>query len=253
MKQHYDEAFYAHQSERSLESGLKVLPLVLELFPVRSLIDLGCGVGTWLAAAKRLGVERAVGVEGSWVTPEQLVDPTVELVTHNLEHPQPVTDTFDLAMSLEVAEHLSPSRAPSFVDDLCGRASRVLFSAAVPGQGGAHHVNEQWQSWWVKQFAARGYKPLDAVRPGIWSDPSIPIHYRQNVLLYVREDEHAAVARTAGLDPDAPPWPLDVVHPDLYQRNLRMLALEPNFKERVRLSLGLPRAFLAALRRRFSS
>ena len=63
---------------------------------------------------------------------------------------------FDLVNCLEVAEHLDASRADSFVDDLCALGDVVVFSAAIPGQGGTHHVNEQFQSYWQERFRRNG-------------------------------------------------------------------------------------------------
>jgi SAM-dependent methyltransferase len=249
----YDEAFYEHQREDSLRSGLAVLPLVLDLFEVRSLVDFGCGAGTWLAAARRLGVERTVGLEGPWVTADTLVDPGIDLRTRNLERPGAGPDErFDLAMSLEVAEHLDATRADSFVAEICACSPRVLFSAAVPGQGGAHHVNEQWPDYWASRFAAHGYRPLDVVRPRLWDDDSLPIHYRQNVFLYVHESEFDAVAAKAGLSDRPLVFPMGAVHPELFTHRTASLALEPNLRRRVSIALGIPGAFLRALGRRLS-
>ena len=253
MQDHYDQAFYEHQREESLKSGLAILPHILELFPVSSLVDFGCGMGTWLAAARRLGVERTVGVEGEWVTQDRLLDPEVELLTRNLETSPEVDGRFDLAMSLEVAEHLSPERADSFVNDLCSRSSRVFFSAAVPGQGGAHHVNEQWPDWWAGLFASRGYRPIDVIRPRVWSDDSLPIHYRQNAFLYIHDSEFNTVARKAGRENEPLAFPMNAVHPALYRRNTDALDREPNIRRRLQLTLGLPGALLRAAGRRLGS
>ena len=51
--------------------------------------------------------------------------------------------TFDLAISLEVAEHPPEEFAEPLVERLVTAAPFVLFSAAIPEQGGIHHVNEQ--------------------------------------------------------------------------------------------------------------
>ena len=249
----YDEAFYEDQREDSLHAGLTVLPHVLEVVPARSLIDFGCGAGSWLAAARRLGVERTVGLEGPWVTRDTLIDPGVELRTRDLAAAGSGPDEpFDLAMSLEVAEHLPSTRADSFVAEICACSRRVLFSAAVPGQGGTHHVNEQWPGYWAERFAVHGYRPLDLVRARIWNDDSLPIHYRQNIFLYVHTSEFDAVAERAGLVGRPLAFPMDAVHPALYSHRLAALELEPNLRRRILLALGIPGAFLRAVGRRLS-
>ena len=80
-----------------------------------------------------------------------------------------IDSKYDLACCLEVAEHLPPERAGSFVEDLTKLAPVVLFSAAIPGQGGDNHVNEMWQHHWARLFAKNGFRAVDYVRPMIWS------------------------------------------------------------------------------------
>ena len=92
-------------------------------------------------------------------------------------------------MTLEVGEHLSPARADSFVEDLTRLSDVILFSAAIPAQGGTNHVNEQWQSYWAEKFSRRGYVTVDCIRPKIWANSAADICYRQNILLYVKSTE----------------------------------------------------------------
>ena len=91
---------------------------------------------------------------------------------------------FDLALCLEVAEHLPASSAPVLIESLVSAAPVVLFSAAVPEQGGVHHINEQWPSYWEKLFAERGLRKFDVIRPLIWNNCSIQPWYRQNLYLF---------------------------------------------------------------------
>jgi hypothetical protein len=86
---------------------------------------------------------------------------------------------------VEVAEHLPASGAPSFVADLARLAPVVAFSAAIPGQGGEGHVNEQWPEYWERLFAASGYRVVDALRRPFWRHPDGPAYVAQNLLLAV--------------------------------------------------------------------
>jgi hypothetical protein len=65
----------------------------------------------------------------------------------------------------------------------------VLFSAAIPGQGGRDHVNEQWQTCWTLIFSQYNYTVCDVVRPKIWKNRRIAYWYRQNILLFC--DRHS--------------------------------------------------------------
>ena len=181
---HYSKVFYAWQRSGSHNSARRVLPIVFEAVSPRKVVDIGCGVGAWLDVARSLGAS-SVGYEGAWVKAiEPAAYPGLDIRAADLEQPLRVEGTYDLAISMEVAEHLSPTRADSFVADLVALAPHVLFSAAVPGQGGNNHVNEQWQSYWADRFAAHGYGPRDIVRPVVRDDRSVAYWYRQNAVLY---------------------------------------------------------------------
>jgi SAM-dependent methyltransferase len=184
MQQSYSKVFYAWQRHGSWNSAKRILPIVFEAVQPKSVVDVGCGVGTWLDVARTLGVTDAVGYEGAWVKALEPAYPGLDIRAADLEQPLRGDRQFDLAMSMEVAEHLTPKRADSFVADLVALAPHVLFSAAVPGQGGNNHINEQWQSYWADKFAAHGYGPRDIIRPAVWNDRRVAYWYRQNAVLY---------------------------------------------------------------------
>lgn len=96
---------------------------------------------------------------------------------------------FELAQSLEVAEHLYQEYAPNFVKLLTSLSDVVLFSAAIPYQGGVHHVNEQPPAYWAELFAKEGYVCIDCLRERIWEDDSISTWYRQNIMIFVHESK----------------------------------------------------------------
>ncbi len=214
----YRPSFYATRQQDTRHAAERVLSLVLRVRPFNSVLDVGCGVGTWLSVAREMGVETVRGIEGPWVQDLQIDIPRHALVVQDLSNPLQVDGRFDLVISLEVAEHLPGTRADSFVDELCGAAPMVLFSAALPGQGGTGHINEQWHRYWKEKFGANGYHLIDAIRPEIWEDDTIPYWYRQNSFLYVDEliwgEISHAVAETPG-------FPLHAVHPDLYDLHRR--------------------------------
>ena len=177
----YTPNFYAGQADGSERSAAAVAPVVLGLLPpIRSMVDVGCGVGTWAKVFQQCGVVEVVGIDGSYVDKSQLRIPLDAFKPTDLSKPLDVERTFDLAISLEVAEHLPPERAGSFVSDLTSLAPFVIFSAAVPGQGGANHLNEQWPDYWIALFAEHGYRMFDCIRPRIWNDDRVEYWYRQN-------------------------------------------------------------------------
>jgi SAM-dependent methyltransferase len=186
MGEIYTKDFYDAEWLNARSSAGVIVPLLLQLiWPVRSVIDLGCGRGDWLAVFKEYGVEVICGVDGDWVPRKILQFPKEHFVPYDLTQLFTMNRKFDLVLSLEVAEHLAEECAETFVRSLTSLGSAVLFSAAVPGQGGQHHVNEQWQGYWAKLFEHKGYMAVDCVRHRVWNNPDVLWFYAQNAVLYV--------------------------------------------------------------------
>jgi SAM-dependent methyltransferase len=242
----YTPAFYAAQRRWARRSAREIVPLVLADLPVRSVCDVGCGVGAWLSVFAEHGIDDVIGVDGAYAAEADLLIPRDRFVPRDLKSGVDLERSFDLALCLEVAEHLPERHAGPLIDSLVELAPAVLFSAAIPHQGGHGHVNERWQSWWAGLFAAHDYAPVDLVRPRIWRNPRVNSWYKQNLLLYVRRDELAALP--PGRFTPAPIEGLDLVHPDHYMKYVtgeltdfrRLLRRLP---ERIGRRLGLaPRA-----------
>jgi hypothetical protein len=175
-------------SEASIDSARVVLPLVTGLVRPASAVDVGCLFGAWAAVARELGVRDLAAVDGGYVDRAELLVPEHRFIAHDLARPLRLGRRFDLALCLEVAHYLPQARAAGLVADLCALAPVVLFSAAIPRQGGLGHVNEQWPAYWAKRFVAHGYAPVDCVRDEVWDDPRVAPWYAQNALLFVASE-----------------------------------------------------------------
>lgn len=161
---------------------------ILSLLAPRRVVDVGCGVGALPQAMVDRGVD-AVGVEGAWLDPGTAMLAPARYRIRDLEQPLALDEApFDLCCCIEVAEHLTPARADGFVADLCALAPVVVFSAAIPGQGGKGHINEQWQSWWAQKFLDRGWRIYDPLRPILRRDPEMMPWLGQNVLVFAHPD-----------------------------------------------------------------
>ncbi len=208
----YGQDFYRAQASGSIASARVVLPLVFDVVQPKSVVDVGCGVGTWLFVARELGAEQIVGFDGIGAVEAGLVIDVAHVVTIDLNTEMPRDKArFDLAICLEVAEHLDPTRSDELVEALCALSDSVLFSAAIPGQIGTGHINLQRQSQWASRFEQRGYNSLDIVRPVIWNDERVDYWYRQNAMVYSRSDQVNAFDQR----PDSARTPHDLVHPEL--------------------------------------
>lgn len=183
----YDESFYARQQDGSRDSAAKIIGHLTRFYQPKTIIDLGCGRGSWLRAFEGVGITKRIGVDGPWNSQSDMLDQRIQFFQSDLAHPKNITveGRFDLAMSLEVAEHLPPESSASFVKALVRYSDVVLFSAAYEHQGGNAHINERKHSYWAELFDREGYVPFDLFRPVFWGDPDVRFWYQQNCFLYV--------------------------------------------------------------------
>jgi SAM-dependent methyltransferase len=212
----YDEHFFDVIREGIKRSAVALVPILFETFEPATVIDVGCGEGWWAQAFEecsqwgRGSTCQVMGIDGPG-TRSILGD---RFMPHDLREPLPTVlwGQFDLAICLEVAEHLPAERADTFIADLCALAPVVVFSAAIPGQGGTGHVNEQWPDYWAHRFAANGYRVSGEFRYAIWEDDRIENWYRQNLLIAVDLERRPQFEQVAE-------WgrPLRLVHPVLYE------------------------------------
>jgi SAM-dependent methyltransferase len=217
----YSRDFYDGIRVGSRKSAQCVVPLILELVQPKSVVDIGCGDGAWLSVFQQAGVDDIFGADGDYVDRETLLIPGDRFKAIDLSSSFALDRKFDLAVSLEVAEHLPPASARGFIASLVRLAPLVLFSAAIPLQGGAHHVNEQWPDYWVALFQPHNYVPIDCIRGRLWQDDRVEWWYAQNCLLFVSQSalEHNEGLRRAFEMTN--PHQLSIVHPRFYTAFVR--------------------------------
>lgn len=241
LAEHYDQQFYANQIPGSITSATIVLKTIFDRYLPDSMLDIGCGQGTWLSVAETLGTKVLHGIDGPWVQRDKLLSRSIVFSAVDMQVEIPIKQRYELAMSVEVAEHLSAARSASIVNALCSASDVVLFGAAVIGQGGEHHINEQRQSYWASLFEGQGYVCLDTVRPSIWNNEAVAPWYRQNTLIYVNRTRPDLIDKLA---PSSPTTIIDIIHPEMFERRVasyRKSMSEPS----LRLCLGLVKSLVA--------
>jgi hypothetical protein len=217
MRVEYDHSENLH----TLAGPRAALPILFAQTKPSSLLDVGCGTGTWLKAAMDFGIPDVLGVEGVEIPPERLHVPADKVRHQDLTRPWNLNKQFDVAICLEVAEHLEATDAPVLIDALVLHSDVILFSAGCPGQEGQHHVNCQWPAYWQQLFNQRGYSCFDEARWQIWDEAQIEPWYRQNIFAARRD------AVSAGREPRIKA----VLHPEILPN---ILSSKEGFENHVR-------------------
>lgn len=216
-KRPYSQDFYENRDQLSRPSAETVVDLLTTLFQPKSVLDAGCGVGTWLSVFREKCASEIYGLDGEWAQTDNLIIPSESFRHLNFSQPFDLDKRFDLAISLEVAEHLPPESADDFVRSLTRHAPIVLFGAAIPSQGGAHHQNEQWPEYWTEIFQKYGYVAFDCLRDKLWNQSQVLYWYAQNTIVYVSRDElekNPELKRHLGKQTKRP---ARLIHPILYE------------------------------------
>ena len=202
---------YIHdETVHNMTSPNIVTPMILDIIKAESIVDFGCGIGTWLKAFKDNGVKEVLGLDGNWVNFDLLykhIDKH-EFRCIDLEKPITLEKKFDLVISLEVAEHINELYADTFVKSLVDAGEIILFSAAIPGQGGLNHLNEQWPSYWIEKFKVHNYFFHDIIRGKLWDIPQIESFYKQNMFIIAHKNINLPFDNFAHFD---------IVHPKMFQ------------------------------------
>ncbi len=207
----YDVRFYQDQVDGSRAATDSMLGLTSRLVGLRDVLDVGCGTGVWLNVAEALGARHTLELDGPHVPVSARLLPAGHFIEHDLRQPFALGRRFGLVICLEVAEHLPIETAPALVACLVQHGVSVLFSAALPYQGGTSHIAETWPEFWVELFAAHCHRGVDALRPELWRDHRIPWWYRQTAVLFVSPRRYRSAPRLW-----RHPAPVSIVHPASY-------------------------------------
>lgn len=206
----YSDDFYSVMEIGSLGSAQEIVPLLVSRYGPNSVVDVGCGTGAFANEFLKKGVEDVVGYEGKWMESVQTLLPKDRFLFGDITKPISTSRAYDLCVCLEVAEHLDVVHAPVLIDLLTSLSKRIVFSAAIPNQGGNHHVNEQWPNYWARFFMDKGFYLEWDPRLELWNNSNIASCYRQNLLVFSsevgRRDSH----------------PLSLVHPDAWDEAMKV-------------------------------
>lgn len=207
-KETYNKEFY-DVNKKDVIAAEKILPYILNILKPNSIVDFGCGSGTWLYIANKYGCKDILGLDGDYIDPSwQLIDRKY-FQAADFTKKVKLEKKYDLAISLEVAEHIPEEFSDIYLTSITNSSDIILFSAAIPNQEGTNHVNEQYPSYWINKFSKYGFKIYDVLRQKFWNDNDIAFWYRQNIMFFIKETKYEEVKKMFVIDA----MPTDLVHP----------------------------------------
>jgi SAM-dependent methyltransferase len=198
---------YNHsQNLHIIDAPSIIFPIINSLYNPQSILDVGCGLGTWLKVISDSGIEDFLGIDGIEVRDEDFFVSKENFQKYDLSDSWNIKRKFNLLFCLEVAEHLPSNSASSFIQNLTKHSDTIIFSAACPNQPGQGHINCQWIDYWQDLFNKYGYACYDEIRPLIWDENFPEWWYKQNIFIAKKDEANAAKE----------PRIISKVHPDLF-------------------------------------
>lgn len=191
MNTPYSDEFFAKTFRQGKAAAEKLLPLFddLEFFP-DTVVDIGGGAGGWLIPFADRGAEVTLVDQVNPAIQVEL-DNRVRYLPSNLENEGDVAGIpgSELAICVEVLEHLSAQAASRVLNQVSKSSETVIFSAAWDGQGGEHHINERPMEDWLEEWVNRDFVVADVIRSRM---NSLPRYYQTNLVLLTQNRDLAA-------------------------------------------------------------
>ena len=185
----YNDRYYRRHRHEYHEWEKRLATDFFTRYDVRSVVDLGCGVGSYLDAAHDMGIAPLKGYEinlsiANCYIPEHLRQ---FISSDDITSALP-GGGFDCSWSVEVGEHIQPEGTEQFVSNLVNLTRRLtLLSCAPPGQRGTAHINLRPKEEWVELMTRHGmrYLPTEVDHTvSHWSSLGAPSYILRNLMIF---------------------------------------------------------------------
>ena len=131
---------------------------LIEKFEIKTVLDIGCGLGESVLEFKKLGCKKVLGLDGLKENIKKAITP---VILHDFNKgPFLLKEPVDLVWCCELLEHVEEKYLPNIMETL--KQSRIVAATmAEPGRDGYHHVTCKPWEWWLPLFAKYGFKYLE--------------------------------------------------------------------------------------------
>lgn len=224
--------YYTHlDSIHNLKAPEEIVPFILKFIQPESVLDVGCGTGTWIYVFNKHFKINAIGIDSPFIDRSKIIVDDDLIIKYDLSKRFNLKRKFDLIICLEVAEHLPSLSAPDFILSLTEHSDNIVFSAAIPYQGGQNHLNEQPVEYWFKLFSDKGYYIYDPFREHFWDNSNVEWWYKQNMFFISKIKHNLKLFKHFYIHPDCFKEKIEFLNAELLRKHSLKNMLLQLFKQ----------------------
>lgn len=157
----YTSKYYNRHLESYRKWENEVGRSIVKTLQPQSILDIGCGVGSYLEGALQYGCKDILGLDVSFETAKEFLTPEISpyIKYGDATKPLDLNRKFKCVMSFETGEHIESDKTGVFIDNLCKHSSKyIILTAAPPGQAGTGHINLREKKFWISEVTKRNFK-----------------------------------------------------------------------------------------------